>query len=119
MRDEMNNGKPFTDVLGELENGQLLEELTEAVYNITHAVRETRKKGSSGPLPEVMTLGIPVYFRGTAYAVPVLVRYRLGSGAVQFQLKMDRADIIEDAAFGELTARIGAATGIAPYLGRV
>lgn len=39
------NGKPFTDVIGELENGQLLRELTETVYNITHAVRETRKPG--------------------------------------------------------------------------
>lgn len=39
-------GKPFGDVLGEVENGQLLNELTEAVYNIIAAVMETRKPGS-------------------------------------------------------------------------
>lgn len=38
-------GKPFTDTLGEIEGGQLLRDLTEALYNITHAVRETRKPG--------------------------------------------------------------------------
>lgn len=40
------NGKPFTDLIGEIEGGQLLRDLTEAVYNITHAVRETRKPGA-------------------------------------------------------------------------
>jgi len=38
-------GKPFTDVLGEVENGFLLQELTEATYNIIAAVMETRKPG--------------------------------------------------------------------------
>lgn len=78
----------------------------------------TEQKGSSGILPEMMKLGIPVYFRGTVYAVPVYVRFRVSDGAVQFQLKMDRADVIEDAAFGELTGAISEATGIGVYLGR-
>lgn len=78
----------------------------------------TEQKGTSGALPETMEIGIPVYFRGTAYKVPVLVRYKVGQGAVAFQLKLDRADIIEDAAFGELTKAIGEATSIDPYLGR-
>lgn len=38
-------GKPFTDVLGEIENGQLLRDMTEAVYNVIAAVMETRKPG--------------------------------------------------------------------------
>jgi len=78
----------------------------------------TEQKGSSGVLPETMKLGIPVYFRGQPYAVPVLVRYRVGQGAVGFQLKMDRSDIIEDAAFNELAKAVGEATGIDFYLGR-
>jgi len=78
----------------------------------------TEQKGTSGNLPEVMKLGIPVYFRGTPYAVPVLVRYRVGNGAVGFQLKMDRSDIIEDAAFNEMATAAGEATGIDFYLGR-
>jgi uncharacterized protein YfdQ (DUF2303 family) len=78
----------------------------------------TEQKGSSGLLPEQMKLGIPVYFRGSAYAVPVLVRYRVSNGAVAFSLKVDRADVIEDTAFSELTKAIGEATGIDCYLGR-
>ena len=38
-------GKPLTDTLGELENGQFLSELTEAVYSIIAKVMETRKPG--------------------------------------------------------------------------
>lgn len=78
----------------------------------------TEQKGSSGVLPEAMKLGIPVYFRGTVYAVPLFVRYQVGKGAVMFQLKIDRADVIEDAAFSELTKAVSDATGIGVYLGR-
>lgn len=39
-------GKPFSDVLGEIENGQFLHDLTEATYNIIAAVMDTRKAGS-------------------------------------------------------------------------
>lgn len=78
----------------------------------------TEQKGSSGLLPEVMHLGIPVYFRGSAYKVPVLVRYKVANGAVAFALKIDREDIIEDTAFSELTAAVKDATVIDVYLGR-
>jgi len=78
----------------------------------------TEQKGTSGTLPEQMTLGIPVYYRGTGYKVPVLVRYKVANGAVMFSLKLDRADIIEDAAFAELTKASSEATSIDCYLGR-
>lgn len=38
-------GKPFTDVLGELENGAILQELTSALYDVVRAVQDTRKPG--------------------------------------------------------------------------
>ena len=44
--DDLIEGRPFTDVLGELENGYLLKELTSKVYEIVRAVRETRKPGT-------------------------------------------------------------------------
>lgn len=78
----------------------------------------TEQKGQSGALPETMKIGIPVYFRGTTFAVPVFVRFKVSGGAVQFQLKIDRADIIEDAAFSELTEKVKETTGIDVYLGR-
>lgn len=59
-------GKPFTDVLGEIENGELLRDLTEAVYNITFAVMETRKPGE---------LKITLKFVPTGKSVEVLSKY--------------------------------------------
>lgn len=38
-------GKPFTDVIGEIRDGRLLNELTKALYDVMDAVRETRKAG--------------------------------------------------------------------------
>lgn len=78
----------------------------------------TEQKGSSGPLPETMHVGIPVYFRGTGYKVPVFVRYKVGAGSVGFSLKIDRADVIEDTAFTEVVKKISEATSIDAYLGR-
>lgn len=78
----------------------------------------TEQKGTSGALPEKMKIGIPVYFRGTTFAVPVFVRFKVSGGVVQFQLKIDRADVIEDEAFSELTAKVHETTGIDVYLGR-
>lgn len=39
-------GKPFTDILGEVENGAFLRELTAKVYEIVRATQETRKPGA-------------------------------------------------------------------------
>lgn len=39
------NGKPFSDILGEVENGQFLGEITAAVYAIIAKVMDTRKPG--------------------------------------------------------------------------
>lgn len=78
----------------------------------------TEQKGSSGPLPETMQLGIPVYFWGVSYKVPMFVRYRVGQGSVAFQLKIDRPDVIEDAAFTEMVKAVSEATSIDAYLGR-
>lgn len=38
-------GRPFTDVLGELDNGDVLRDLTEATYNMVAACTETGKPG--------------------------------------------------------------------------
>lgn len=79
---------------------------------------KTEQKGQSGALPERMKLGIPVYFRGPAFSVPVFVRFKVENSAVKFALKLDRADVIEDEAFSETAKAIGEATVIDVYLGR-
>lgn len=40
------SGKPLTDVLGEIENGEFLRELTAKTYDIIRAVMMTRKAGA-------------------------------------------------------------------------
>ena len=39
-------GKPFTDILGEIESGQFLRELTAKVYEIVRSTQETHKPGA-------------------------------------------------------------------------
>lgn len=41
----MHDGKPITDTLGEIENGQFLRDLTRELRKITNAVSDTRKVG--------------------------------------------------------------------------
>lgn len=38
-------GRPFTDVIGELENGDVITDLTAALYDVVRAVQDTRKAG--------------------------------------------------------------------------
>lgn len=42
----MIDGRPFTDIIGEIEDGQLLRDLTDASYRVAEAAMETRKAGS-------------------------------------------------------------------------
>lgn len=42
----MSNGKPATDTLRELENGQVVTDLTAAIQAVTDAAIETRKAGT-------------------------------------------------------------------------
>lgn len=41
----MTNGRPFTDVLREVEGGRLVNDLTAEVYKLIEAVRDTRRSG--------------------------------------------------------------------------
>jgi uncharacterized protein YfdQ (DUF2303 family) len=79
---------------------------------------KTVQTGTSGTLPEKLKLGIPVYFRGDLYEVPVWVRYRVGDGKVKFQLKMDRSDLIEAQAFDAVVASVATGTALPIHLGR-
>ena len=39
-------GRPFTDVIGELEDGEVLAALTAELYDVVRAVQDTRKPGA-------------------------------------------------------------------------
>jgi hypothetical protein len=80
---------------------------------------KTEQQGSSGPVPEMMKLGIPVFFNGPLYEVPLWIRFRVGGGAVKFQLKADMADRIEADAFNDIAKRITEQTNVAVLLGSV
>ena len=57
-------------------------------------------------VPDQITLGIPVYFADEPYAVRFWVRYRVANGGVQFVLKPDRIDIVEQDAFTRLIEKL-------------
>jgi uncharacterized protein YfdQ (DUF2303 family) len=76
------------------------------------------QSGSSGVLPEVMKIGIPVYYRDGLYEIAVFVRFKVSGGSVVFQLKLDRADVIEEEAFKLLAAKVEKDTSVKAYLGR-
>jgi Uncharacterized conserved protein (DUF2303) len=78
----------------------------------------TLQAGKGVPVPSELQLGIPVYFRGLVYAVPVFMRYKV-DGKVTFSLKVDRADYIEEAAFNEITMKIRDEAGVPVHLGRI
>lgn len=79
---------------------------------------ETEYAGKPGvTVPAGLELGIPVFFKGTLYSVPVLMRYRLSEGKLSFTVKLDAPAVVEQAAFDEITGSISEATGIEIYLG--
>lgn len=79
---------------------------------------KTENAGKPGvSVPTELGLGIPVYFKGDLYSVPVLMRYRLADGKLMFMIKVDRPDYIEQAAFDATAKQIAEATGIEPYIG--
>jgi len=75
-------------------------------------------QGKSGTLPEKLTIGMPVYYRGEPFAVDVFVRYKLTQGVVTFNLKVDRPDLVEEEAFKTFTEKVANDTAIDVYIGR-
>jgi hypothetical protein len=53
----MFNGKPLSDVMREIENGQFMADVTEALYNIVAAVKETHKTGKLKIVLEIKPTG--------------------------------------------------------------
>jgi len=84
------------------------------------------KSGSAILLPEQMMLGIPVFYRGSMFAVPLFIRFKVNQG-VTFSLKIDRADRFEDEAFiggkhedaAGLAGEIAEATLVPLHIGRL
>lgn len=78
----------------------------------------TESAGKPGvSVPTEIKLGIPVFFKGQRYEVPVFLRYKVGDSKVQFSIKVDRADYIEQAAFDEITSAVGEALALPIYFG--
>lgn len=97
-------------------------EFDSLVYQANGSVKleyseQVEQKGSSGSLPEVLKLGIPVFFRGTPFQVDCLVRYRLTGGSVHFNLKIDRPDVIIDEAFADMVKFAQSETDVEVYIG--
>jgi hypothetical protein len=80
---------------------------------------DTQVQGSRAgvQVPARLVLGIPVFFKGETYEVTMLMRYRLGEGVLNFVVRPDRIEYIEQDAFDGLSTVISDQTEIRPYLG--
>ncbi|MGL4810643.1 MAG: DUF2303 family protein, partial [Beijerinckiaceae bacterium] len=78
---------------------------------------KTEQTGSTGRLPEVISIAVPDYHGGPLYKLAILIRYRVDRGAVHFELKRDRPDRIEQDAFDEILKQIEAETLLKPFMG--
>lgn len=87
--------------------------------DLTLSYSEKTEHAGKGSIvvPQQLELGIPVFFKGAAYSVPVFLRYKLREAVLTFQIKVDRADYIEQAAFDEISKKIADETKIEVYLG--
>jgi uncharacterized protein YfdQ (DUF2303 family) len=79
---------------------------------------EAKGKAAGVAVPAEMKLGIPVYFQGERFEVPVFLRYRLGTGKVSFAIKLDRPDYVENAAFECVLSEIAEATELTAHIGQ-
>lgn len=88
----------------------------------------TGRGDTTFPIPEHISLGIPVFFGGFAYPVKLFVRFRLTDTKVSFALKIHRAEYVEKQAFQDLlhgkdlaaeaeSGTIAAETGVPVFLG--
>jgi uncharacterized protein YfdQ (DUF2303 family) len=83
-----------------------------------HFSSEVQQQGSV-TLPEMMKIGIPVYYRTDRVEMDVFIRFRLAGGKVVFFMKLDRPDRVEEHAFDTLTAGIRDATSVPLHNGRI
>lgn len=83
-----------------------------------HFSSEVQQQGSV-TLPEMMKIGIPVYYRTDRVEMDVFIRFRLVGGKVVFFMKLDRPDRVEEHAFDTLTAGIRDATDVPLHNGRI
>lgn len=80
---------------------------------------KTEHQGKQGiVVPQTLSLGIPVFFKGEVYSVPVFLRYRLQEARLSFSVKVDRPEYIEQDAFDHLVASITEATETEVYIGQ-
>lgn len=79
---------------------------------------KTEHAGKPGVvIPAQLELGIPVFFKGTLYSVPIFLRFQMQEAAVVFKLKVDRADYIEQDAFDAIAKGIVEQTEVAVWVG--
>lgn len=80
---------------------------------------ETKPIGPAGQpvtVPETLTIGIPVFFKGAPFEINVFLRYRVDKG-VTFSIKLDRPDYVETSAFDLLAEQVRTETGLEIWLG--
>lgn len=81
---------------------------------------EEKTQVKSMAVPEMLKVAVPVYFGGDRFELNVFMRYRTVGTKVQFELKPDRPEYVEEVAFDDIIKKLALAFPEMPvYLGRI
>lgn len=84
---------------------------------ITFAEQHTNDKGEPLKIPTGFLIGIPVFLGGTAYAIPVRLRYRILNRAVMWSLTLHDAETAKRDAITEAAKRFANETKLPLFYG--
>lgn len=81
-------------------------------FSFTEEVTGTAGEKGQFNIPEMFTIGIPVYTGGQAYSAPVRFRYRISGGKLVIWYDMLRPHKVLEAAFTAILSHIKTETGM-------
>ena len=85
---------------------------------ISYAESHTDANGAKLTVPTLFYIGIPVFYAGPTYLIPVRVRYRLSGGTLVWSIALHRADRVFDDALKQVRAAVTLSTGLQVLVGQ-
>lgn len=86
--------------------------LASGEVNIQYVEQHNDGAGQPLSVPNLFFLGIPIFYNGTAYRVPVRLRYRFAEGALRWSVIIHRPDLLFEDAFSGVRKEVEKATSV-------
>jgi uncharacterized protein YfdQ (DUF2303 family) len=93
--------------------------LSNGLVQIQYVEQDQTRTSGSFEIPKELTIKAPVYFGGELQEIRFFFRYIAKGGTLKFRLDMHRKAYIEREAFLAITRRIGEASSVPVYLGKI